>query len=38
MELARQIGALPPSGSTQERAMASMFNAKTALTQRLGRG
>jgi predicted ester cyclase len=37
MELARQIGALPPTGSTQERAMASLFNAKTALTKRLKR-
>lgn len=37
LELARQIGAMPPSGSTQERAMASLFNAKTALTQRLKR-
>jgi predicted ester cyclase len=37
MELARQIGALPPSGSAQERAMAAAFNAKTALAKRLGR-
>jgi steroid delta-isomerase-like uncharacterized protein len=37
MELARQIGALPASGSAQERAMASAFNAKTALTKRLRR-
>ena len=37
MVFAQQVGALPPSGSTQERAMASMFNAKTALTKRLRR-
>jgi predicted ester cyclase len=37
MELARQIGAMPPSGSAQEKAMASIFNAKTALTKRLRR-
>jgi len=37
MQLARQIGALPPSGSAQERAMAAAFNAKTALSKRLGR-
>lgn len=35
MELARQIGALPPSGSGQEKAMAAAFNAKTALVRRL---
>jgi len=34
MELARQIGALPPSGSGQEKAMAAAFNAKTALVNR----
>ena len=37
MELARQIGALPPSGSGQEKAMAAAFNAKTALVNRLKR-
>jgi predicted ester cyclase len=37
MELARQIGAMPPSGSGQEKAMAAAFNAKTALMKRLGR-
>lgn len=37
MELARQIGALPPAGSAQERAMAAAFNAKTALAKRFGR-
>jgi predicted ester cyclase len=37
MELARQIGALPASGSGQEKAMAAAFNAKTALMKRLGR-
>jgi predicted ester cyclase len=35
MEFARQIGALPPTGSPQERAMAAAFNAKTALAKRL---
>src|SRR5215217_6583822 len=34
MELARQIGALPPSGSGQEKAMAAAFNTKTALVNR----
>lgn len=37
MVFAQQIGALPPSGSAPERAMASAFNAKTALTKRLRR-
>jgi predicted ester cyclase len=37
MELARQIGAMPPAGSGQEKAMAAAFNAKTALMKRLGR-
>ena len=35
---ARQIGAFPPAGSAGERAMATMFNVKTALAKRLGRG
>jgi predicted ester cyclase len=34
---AQQVGALPPSGSAQERAMAAVFNAKTALAKRLKR-
>jgi predicted ester cyclase len=34
---ARQIGALPRSGSAQERAMAAAFNAKTAVEKRLRR-
>jgi predicted ester cyclase len=38
MEFARQIGALPPQGSAAEGAMATAFNAKTALVKRLGRG
>lgn len=37
LELARQIGAIPPAGSRQERAMAAAFNAKTALAKRLRR-
>jgi hypothetical protein len=32
---AQQVGALPPSGSAAERAMAAAFNAKTALAKRL---
>ena len=37
MEFARQVGALPESGSAQERAMAAAFNAKTAIEKRLRR-
>ena len=37
MELARQIGALPPAGSGQEKAMTAAFNAKTSLVKRLKR-
>jgi predicted ester cyclase len=37
MEFARQVGALPPAGSAQERAMAAAFNARTALLKRLRR-
>jgi len=37
MVFAQQVGALPPSGSPQERAMAAAFNAKTALVKRLRR-
>lgn len=37
MELARQIGALPPPGSRAERAMAGAFNLKTRLAKRLKR-
>ena len=32
---AQQVGALPPSGSGAERAMAAAFNAKTVLAKRL---
>src|SRR3954471_10549076 len=35
MEFVRQVGALPPQGSAQERAMAAAFNAKTAIAKRL---
>ena len=38
MEFARQVGALPPSGSPQERVMAALFNARTALRKLVGRG
>jgi predicted ester cyclase len=37
MEFGRQVGALPPRGSAQERAMAAAFNAKTAIGKRLRR-
>lgn len=37
MVFAQQIGALPPAGSAQERAMAAAFNAKTAVAKRLRR-
>ena len=37
MVFAQQIGALPPTDSGPQRAMATMFNAKTALAKRLGR-
>lgn len=37
MEFARQVGALPPQGSRQEKAMAALFNARTAAAKRLGR-
>jgi hypothetical protein len=35
MVFAQQVGAFPPQGSPQERAMAAAFNAKTALEKRL---
>lgn len=38
MVFAQQIGALPPSESGAERAMATLFNMKTAVAKRLGRG
>ena len=37
-EFGRQVGALPSRGSTQERAMAAAFNAKTAIEKRLRGG
>jgi predicted ester cyclase len=36
-ELARQLGALPPAGSVQERAMTALLNLKTGITGRLRR-
>ena len=36
-ELARQLGALPPAGSTAERAMTGALNLKTRLAARLRR-
>lgn len=37
MELAQQLGVLPPQGSAPERAMTAAFNLKTRLTKRLRR-
>jgi predicted ester cyclase len=37
MEFARQVGALPPQDSAPEKAMAAVFNAKTAVEKRLRR-
>jgi len=37
MQLARQLGMLPPQGSGQERAMLGAVNAKTRLARRFGR-
>jgi glyoxylase-like metal-dependent hydrolase (beta-lactamase superfamily II)/predicted ester cyclase len=38
MTFARQIGMMPPQGSTAEQRMTGAFNAKTRLTTRLGAG
>ncbi len=38
MTFARQIGMMPPQGSTAEQRMAGAFNAKTRLTSRLAAG
>jgi hydroxyacylglutathione hydrolase len=38
MTFARQIGLMPPQGSTPEARMTQAFNAKTRLSQRLGAG
>jgi steroid delta-isomerase-like uncharacterized protein len=37
VELARQLGALPPAGSVAERAMTAALNLRTRLTSLLGR-
>lgn len=37
MDIARQVGALPPQGSRAERAMNGLFNLKTRATTVLGR-
>jgi predicted ester cyclase len=37
MDLARQLGALPPAGSTQEKAMLGAVNLRTAIASRLRR-
>lgn len=36
-EMARQLGALPPAGSGQEKAMLGLVNARTAIARRLRR-
>jgi steroid delta-isomerase-like uncharacterized protein len=36
-EMARQLGALPPAGSRQEKAMLGALNARTRLSERLRR-
>jgi predicted ester cyclase len=38
MDLARQLGALPPAGSGQEKAMLGAVNLRTAIASRLRRG
>ena len=35
MELARQLGAMPPAGSRAEKAMAGAFNLKTRIAKAL---
>ncbi|MCB0863698.1 MAG: ester cyclase [Solirubrobacterales bacterium] len=35
LDMARQLGAVPPKGSFADKAMASAFNAKTAATRKL---
>jgi hypothetical protein len=35
LDLARQIGAVPPAGSAADRAMAAAFNAKTAIAKKV---
>jgi steroid delta-isomerase-like uncharacterized protein len=37
-EMARQLGALPPTGSLPEKAMLGALNARTAVAKRLKRG
>lgn len=37
LDLARQIGAVPPAGSAADKAMAAAFNAKTAVVSKLKR-
>jgi predicted ester cyclase len=37
MQMARQLGVLPPQGSAQERAMIGATNVKTRLVRKLGR-
>ena len=35
LDLARQIGAVPPAGSAPDKAMAAAFNAKTAVVEQI---
>ncbi len=35
LDLARQLGAVPPAGSTPDKAMAAAFNAKTTIAAKL---
>lgn len=35
LDMARQLGAVPPKGSAADRAMAAAFNAKTAISAKL---
>lgn len=37
LDLARQIGAVPPAGSVADRAMAGAFNAKTAAVEQIAK-
>jgi hypothetical protein len=38
LQYARQIGMMPPDGSTTDRAMKGVFNARTKLARQLKRG
>ena len=38
MQFAQQLGVMPPDDSRQDRAMKALFNTKTKIAKRLGRG